>query len=94
MTQQTPQTPPASDLHPVARVLTLCIGRLSDVTWKEADDLLEAEEAETALSLVCSELLDSDVSITQEIYDAIGEAGRHLDLGTGPASGLEGLIRD
>jgi hypothetical protein len=78
----------------VNAALRLLIGRLSDETWTEADDLNECDEQEAALILMCNELMDADVSITQEIYDRLREAARSTGLGDRPFLQLELLIRD
>ncbi len=78
----------------VDAALRLLIGRLSDVTWTEADDLNECEEHEAALTLMCNELIDADVSITQEIYDHLRAAARSAGLGDRPFPQLEVLVRD
>jgi hypothetical protein len=45
----------------VEQVLTLCIGRLEDEMWCEADALSRCGESEAALGLICSELSRNDV---------------------------------
>ena len=75
-------------------VLKLVIGRLEDETWTEVDDLNECEEHEAALNMICTELVDNDVSITREIYDRIRSAAQGLGLGDSPHPLLESLIRD
>lgn len=81
--------------HPtVERVLRLCIGRLDDQSWSEADDLNDCGESENALTLVCTELTQNHVHITAEIYKAIRVAAKDLGLGESPFPQLEALVRD
>ena len=75
-------------------LLGLCIGRLDDQMWREADDLNQCGEAPNALTLVCRELTQNDVSITRPIYEAIRSAAVELGLGDGVFPALEALIRD
>lgn len=76
------------------QVLRLCIGRLEDEMWREADALHDCGESEAALSLVCVELTQNDVSITRPIYEAIRRAAEELGLGESAFPALEALIRD
>ena len=80
--------------EPLAAALKLLIGRLTDESWTEVDDLNDCGEYEAAITLMCTELLDLDVSITQEIYDRIRAASKAHGLGDDPFPQLESLVRD
>lgn len=78
----------------VNAVLLLCVGRLDNEMWCEIEALNACGEAETALSLICTELTQSDVSITVEISEAIRAAAIDLGLGDSFCPHLEALVRD
>ncbi len=78
----------------LSTALNLLIGRLSDETWTECDELNECDEGEAALAILSTELQDNDVSITQEIYDRLCEAALAQGLGKRAFPLLESLIRD